>query len=108
MKRNLAVHKPMRCKSWFLFVLLFICTLCIAQTVTTLPVKDLDGPNGFTIDSTGKLYVANEPGKKVIRIVSDSIVENVLTSDSPDGLDFDNNGNLFVANFYSGIILRKH
>ena len=92
----------------FLFVLLFFHPPCLAQTVATLPVKELNGPNGFAIDSSGNLYVANEPGKKVIKIIGDSTALPVLNCDSPDGLDFDNEGNLFVSNFYSGIILRKH
>jgi sugar lactone lactonase YvrE len=93
--------------AFFLLVLLVSSAFCPAQTVITLSVKGLNGPNGFAIDSTGTLYVANEPGKKVVKIVHDSIAEDVLTSDSPDGLDFDNDNNLFVTNFYSGIILRK-
>src|SRR6478672_11152621 len=103
MKRNLPSVRSVQAASVFLFILLFLCVLCPAQIVATLPLKELDGPNGFAIDSNGNLYVANETGKKVIKIADDSIVENILTSDSPDGLDFDNNGNLFVTNFYSGI-----
>jgi sugar lactone lactonase YvrE len=92
----------------FPFLLLFLPVLCPGQVVSTLPIKELDGPNGFAIDSRGDLYVANEPGKKVIKITGDSISRTILNCDSPDGLDFDNEDNLFVSNFYSGIILRKH
>jgi len=107
MKRNLPAPVYKRYTFMLLFTRLFLCTYCAAQTVTTLPVKELNGPNGFAIDASGDLYAANETGKKVVRILKDSIVEDILTSDSPDGLDFDNTGNLFVSNFYSGIILRK-
>src|SRR4030095_2164870 len=97
MKRNLPSVIFVQNAPWFLCILFFLSVVCPAQTVTTLPVKELDGPNGFAIDSGGNLYVANETGKKVIRIVNDSIAENILSSDSPDGLDFDNDGNLFVT-----------
>lgn len=78
-----------------------------AQAVETLPLNGLNGPNGFALDKNGVLYVANEPGKQVVRITDDSIVEKVMDADSPCGLDFDNEGTLYVINFFSGIILRK-
>jgi DNA-binding beta-propeller fold protein YncE len=79
----------------------------VAQTVKTLPLKGLDGPNGFALDKDGRLYIANERGKKVIRVVGDSITEEVIVCDSPDGLAFDDKGNLYISNFFSGVILRK-
>jgi sugar lactone lactonase YvrE len=91
----------------FGLTLLMLKEFNFAQTVTTLPVKQLNGPNGFAIDEKGRLYIANEPGKQVIRILNDSITETVLSCDSPDGLAFDNDGNLYISNFYSGLILRK-
>lgn len=78
------------------------------QVVQTLPIKSLNGPNGFALDKSGVLYIANEPGKQVVRIVHDSIAEKVLDADSPCGLDFDDEDNLYVINFFSGIVLRKH
>jgi len=91
-----------------LISLLFLSTFCFSQTIKTLPVKGLNGPNGFALDASGNLYVANEPGKKVVRIINDSIWEEVISCDSPDGLDFDNDGNLYITNFYSGVIMRTH
>ena len=91
------------------YLLLSVCFITIvlsvllqgtlAQAVQTLPIKDLNGPNGFALDKTGALYVANEPGKQVLRIINDSIVERVLECDSPCGLDFDNDNNLYIINF---------
>src|SRR6266487_2275380 len=89
------------------FILLFSNGTGFTQTVETLPVKGLNGPNGFALDSAGKLYIANEPGKQVIKIINDSITENVISSDSPNGLDFDDKANLYIINFFSGIVLRK-
>jgi len=86
--------------------ILFSCLSSISQTVKTLPVKGLNGPNGFAISEYGQLFIANESGKQVIKIINDSTTEVVLTSDSPDGLTFDDAGNLYVSNFYSGIILK--
>lgn len=86
--------------------MLFSALLSISQTVKTLPIKGLNGPNGFAINKHGQLFIANETGKKVVKIINDSTAEVVLTSDSPDGLTFDEAGNLYVSNFYSGIILR--
>ena len=79
----------------------------LAQAVHTLPIKGLNGPNGFALAKTGALYVANEPGKQVLRIINDSIVEQVLECDSPCGLDFDNDNNSYIINFFSGVVLRK-
>jgi len=78
----------------------------ISQIVKTLPIKGLNGPNGFAINKDGQLFIANESGKQVVKIINDSTTEVVLTSDSPDGLAFDDEGNLYVSNFYSGIILK--
>ena len=99
------------------YLLLSVCFIMIvlsvlshgtlAQAVHTLPIKGLNGPNGFALDKTGALYVANEPGKQVLRIINDSIVERVLECDSPCGLDFDNDDNLYIINFFSGVVLRK-
>ncbi|HXL54857.1 MAG TPA: hypothetical protein VN958_01285, partial [Chitinophagaceae bacterium] len=89
------------------FILLLSNRIGFTQTVKTLPVKGLNGPNGFALDSGGKLYIANEPGKQVIRIINDSITENVISSDSPNGLDFDDKGNLYIINFFPGIVLKK-
>ncbi len=90
--------------------IVFVCGIAlpaITQTVSTLPVKGLNGPNGFAMDKGGHLLIANEPGKKVVKLVNDSTAEEVLSSDSPSGLDFDNEGNLYISNFFSGMILRK-
>jgi sugar lactone lactonase YvrE len=81
--------------------------IATGQTVSTLPLKGLNGPNGLVIDKDGSLFIANEPGKKVIKVRNDSIAETVLLSDSPDGLTFDEDGNLYISNFYSGMILKK-
>jgi len=93
-------------------ILLLGCVIALAvatsgQTVSTLPLTGLNGPNGFAVDKNGVLFIANEPGKKVIKVLNDSIAETVLLSDSPDGLTFDDNENLYISNFYSGVILKK-
>jgi len=87
-------------------LIIFSSLSCISQTVKTLPIKGLNGPNGFAINEYGQLFVANETGKQVVKIINDSTIEHVLTSDSPDGLAFDGAGNLYVSNFYSGVILK--
>jgi sugar lactone lactonase YvrE len=86
--------------------IIFSSLSSISQTVKTLPIKGLNGPNGFAINQYGQLFIANETGKQVVKIIDDSTTEVVLTSDSPDGLTFDDAGNLYVSNFYSGIILK--
>jgi DNA-binding beta-propeller fold protein YncE len=91
----------------FGITLLILSKYSLGQTVATLPVRGLNGPNGFAIDKGGRLYIANEPGKQVIKVLNDSITELVISCDSPDGLAFDDAGNLYISNFYSGIILRK-
>ena len=96
---------------WRLFAVILFCPLfckasAVAQTVITLPVTGLNGPNGFAIDKSGRLYIANEPGKQVTRLLNDSTAETVLSCDSPDGLAFDKDDNLFISNFFSGTILR--
>jgi DNA-binding beta-propeller fold protein YncE len=78
----------------------------ISQTVKTLPIKGLNGPNGFAINKYGQLFIANESGQQVVKVINDSMTEVVLTSDSPDALAFDEAGNLYVSNFYSGMILK--
>jgi len=93
-------------KSLLTGFIIFSCVSGISQTVTTLPVKGLNGPNGFAISKYGQLFIANERGKQVVKVKNDSTTEVVLTSDSPDGLTFDDAGNLYVSNFYSGIILK--
>jgi len=92
----------------FIFAFLLLPVFSFSQIVKTLTVNEINGPNGFALDASGDLYIANEPGRKVIKLLRDSIAEDVLLSDSPDGLDFDINGDLYIANFYSGIILKKH
>jgi sugar lactone lactonase YvrE len=87
------------------FLLLVVNPLW-AQRVTTLPVGGLDGPNGFAINSKGVLFVANEPGKKVMKITPEGKTEVVVQCDSPGGLAFDNHDNLYVSNFFSGTILK--
>ena len=86
--------------------ILFSSVCCLSQTVKTLPIKGLNGPNGFAINKYGQLFIANESGKQVVKVINDSTTEVVLTSDSPDGLAFDEAGNLYVSNFYSGTILK--
>src|SRR5690349_19529791 len=86
--------------------IIFLSLSCVSQMVKTLPIKGLNGPNGFAVNKDGQLFIANESGKQVVKIINDSIAEVALTSDSPDGLTFDDAGNLYVSNFYSGIILK--
>src|SRR5678815_3067541 len=93
-------------KSLLTGFIIFSCASGISQAVKTLPVKGLNGPNGFAISKYGQLFIANERGKQVVKVKNDSTTEVVLTSDSPDGLTFDDAGNLYVSNFYSGIILK--
>jgi len=97
----------MRYTTYIIIFLFMLLRPAFSQTVETLSVSGLNGPNGFALDKTGVLYVANETGKEVVRIINDSIVEKVLDADSPCGLDFDGNGNLYIINFFSGIVLRK-
>ena len=93
-------------KSLLTVLTIFSFLPVISQTVKTLAIKGLNGPNGFAINKDGQLFIANESGKQVVKIINDSTTEVVLTSDSPDGLTFDDAGNLYVSNFYSGIILK--
>lgn len=94
-------------RSFLIADILITCSLISAgQIVLTLPIKGLNGPNGFAISRTGELYIANEPGKNVVVVSSDSSTNIILEADSPSGLDFDKKGNLFVSNFFSGIIMR--
>lgn len=88
------------------WLILFSSASCISQIVKTLPIKGLNGPNGFAVNKYGQLFIANESGKQVVKIINDSTTEVALTSDSPDGLTFDEAGNLYVSNFYSGMILK--
>ncbi|HWA35416.1 MAG TPA: hypothetical protein VG737_14850 [Cyclobacteriaceae bacterium] len=76
------------------------------QRVTTLQISGLNGPNGFAINSKGVLFVANEPGKKVMKVAPGGRAEVVIECDSPGGLDFDDQDNLYISNFFSGTILK--
>jgi sugar lactone lactonase YvrE len=75
------------------------------QSVITLAVKGLNGPNGFALDRKGRLYIANEPGKKVVAVESDFSIREIISSDSPDGLAFGPDGKLYISNFFSGTVL---
>jgi sugar lactone lactonase YvrE len=54
----------------------------ISQTVKTLLVKGLNGPNGFAISEYGQLFIANESGKQVVKIKNDSTTEVVCVRTS--------------------------
>jgi sugar lactone lactonase YvrE len=80
-----------------------------AQTVSTLITgSGLNGPDGFALDASENLFVANwggGSGTTILKILSLSAVQTFdSTSDAPDGLSFDNSGNLFVSNYNSGVI----
>ena len=47
----------------FAFIILLNCSYTLAQTVSTyLTGSGLNGPDGFALDKTGTLYVANWGG----------------------------------------------
>jgi len=64
--------------------------------------KGIDGPGGFTLDTLGDLWVANESGKVVeysrAELANASPVPTVTLSYGGGGLAFDPSGNLWVAN----------
>lgn len=78
----------------------------IALTLT--PSNLLSGPRGITIDPSGNLYVANEGGNNIIKLVpTGGITYSSTTLDltsgpnslsGPYGITFDSSGNLFVTN----------
>jgi sugar lactone lactonase YvrE len=68
----------------------------------------LNGPDGFAIDTSGNLYVANwggGTGNNVLKITPYGAVSVFASGFSaPDGLAFDTDGNIYVSNYGSGII----
>jgi sugar lactone lactonase YvrE len=74
--------------------------------VVTVPVDQLNGPNGFALNSKGQLYIANEPGKKVVWLDINEKLQDSVASDSPSGLTFDEHDNLYISNFFSGTLLK--
>lgn len=80
-----------------------------AQTVSTyLTGSGLNGPDGFALDGSENLFVANwggGAGTTVLRIVNpDSVTVYDGTASAPDGLAFDASGNLYVSNYATGVI----
>ncbi|MFC2120388.1 T9SS type A sorting domain-containing protein [Bacteroidota bacterium] len=80
-----------------------------AQTVSTFVTgSGLYGPDGFALDESENLYVANWGGgigNNVLKITSSGVVSTYATGfNAPDGLVFDTEGNLYVSNFGSGVI----
>jgi|WetSurMetagenome_2_1015567.scaffolds.fasta_scaffold135336_2 sugar lactone lactonase YvrE len=96
----------------FIFILLigvFDAGTVFTQTVSTfLTGSGLNGPDGFAIDTSGNIYVANwggGTGNNVLKITPGGIVTTFATGfNAPDGLVFDDNSNLYVSNYGSGII----
>ena len=69
-------------------------------------MQGLNGPNGIGIDFQGWLYVANEPGKRVLIFDRDNLLIKIIQSDSPDGIAFDSGKNVYISNFYSGLVMK--
>jgi len=91
------------------FVLFLNITSLNAQTVSTfLTGSGLNGPDGFALDSSENLYVANwggGVGTTVLKVTPLAVVTTFnSTLNAPDGLAFDSSGNLFVSNYSTGII----
>jgi serine/threonine-protein kinase len=90
-------------------ILIFLITNyrgALSQKIITLPLQGLNGPNGIAVDSQGRLYIANEPGKRVLIFDRDSSLVKIIESDSPDGIAFDSERNDYISNFYSGLVMR--
>jgi len=85
---------------------LIINSSALSQKIITLPLEGLNGPNGIGIDFQGRLYVANEPGKRVLIFDRDNSLLKIIESDSPDGIAFDSEKNVYVSNFYSGLVMK--
>ncbi|MFA5403382.1 MAG: T9SS type A sorting domain-containing protein [Ignavibacteria bacterium] len=94
---------------YILLIGVFDSGTVFTQTVSTfLSGSGLNGPDGFAIDTTGNLYVANwggGSGNNVLKITPGGTVTTFATGfNAPDGLVFDANGYLYVSNYASGII----
>jgi len=87
-------------------VFLIINYTALSQKIITLPLQGLNGPNGIGIDFQGWLYVANEPGKRVLIFDRDNSLIKIIQSDSPDGIAFDSGKNIYISNFYSGLVMK--
>ena len=100
-----------RPKVLFALILVFNCFIASAQVVSTfLTGNGLNGPDGFTLDSAGNLFVANWGGgygTTVLKITPDAHADTFNnTCNAPDGLAFDAEGNLYISNYATGIISR--
>ncbi len=97
--------------STFILVISLLSSFTEGQTVSTfLTGSGLNGPDGFAIDTTGNLIVANwggGSGTTVLKITPDASVTVIdSTSDAPDGLAFDSAGYLYISDYNSGKITR--
>jgi len=93
-------------KRFVIIFFLIISYSALSQKIITLPLEGLNGPNGIGIDSQGRLYIANEPGKRVLVFDRDNSLLKIIKSDSPDGIAFDSEKNVYISNFYSGLVMK--
>lgn len=80
------------------------------ETTTYLTGSGLNRPDGFALDTSGNLFVANwggGSGHTVLKISAPDLVTTIdSTSDAPDALAFDAAGNLYISNYNSGVITK--
>jgi sugar lactone lactonase YvrE len=81
-----------------------------SEVATYLTGSGLNRPDGFALDASGNLFVANwggGSGRTVLKISAPDVVTTFdSTSDAPDALVFDAAGNLYISNYNSGVITK--
>lgn len=74
--------------------------------VETLNNVTVTAPTSIAIDSLDNVYVADQTGKKIIKLKPDGTVEKTITTDiSPAAITIDSNDNIYIA---AGSTLRKY
>lgn len=108
---NIIINKKYITKYYVLIIvaILFIVNISFTQSVSTYVTNSgLNGPDGFTIDNNGNLYVANwgnSTGSTVLKVSNSGEVTTYINGlHAPDGLAFDSNENLYISNYATGII----
>ena len=95
--------------SIIIVALLFVVNISFTQSVSTyITNSGLNGPDGFTIDNNGNLYIANwgnGTGSTVLKVSkTGDVATHIDELHAPDGLAFDSQENLYISNFATGII----
>lgn len=80
------------------------------EVITYLTGSGLNRPDGFALDASGNLFVANWGGGSghiVLKISAPDLVTIFdAACDAPDALAFDAAGNLYISNYNSGVITK--